>query len=461
MKYIKQYNNFRQFRRLNEAEEVENQNTEEKALDYSFWNNSRVAKTIESVGKPGSPLAHIEIIKNQNIPDDPTKKEILAWVKELVPKLFKPHVSYLETMKLTDEAASSPERVVSDVPWFGEALRFLTKNRSILSYETDEFFQKYNILGAENKPLRVGQPRPYLGKGALNLIEDDFSKRFPGNPIPFKLVKYIIERVRKEVADELKVPPSQFIYKPTATDDLNKDVFFQTENQVPEELKNLPFFCFKTEAGSKYLPTLSKKLIACGGRDLRPEGTKSNFDSILGPQGAAVKAKFKAVAEQKKLAFVSWLKAEVLAKFNEKLSKVSESDLDEFIAKNKLNKKTLYEVGDEVIYLRKGKTLEDYKNLKPDDNEKEKEVIARGRITKFDEEKGEYTLESESGKIIQKTTAQLIKKIEKNQEEDEEEDEKKSQEEEETKSQEEKEKQSQETPEEVEENQVEEPKKSE
>jgi hypothetical protein len=430
MKYIRRYNNFREIKRLNESEEVEDQNTEEKALDYSFWNNSRVAKTIESVGKPGSSLAHIEIIKNQNIPDDPTKKEILSWVRELVPKLFKPHVSYLETMKLTDETASSPERVVSDVPWFGEALRFLTKNRSILSYETDEFFQKYNILGADDKPVRVGQPRPYLGKGALNLIEDDFSKRFPGNPIPFKLVKYIIERVRKEVADELKVPLSQFIYKPTPTDDLNKDVFFQTENQVPDELKNLPFFCFKTEAGSKYLPTLSKKLVDCGGRDLRPEGKKTNFDSILGPEGAGVKAKFKAVAEKKKMVFVNWLKSEVISNFSEKLSKISESDLDEYIAKNKLSKKTIYEVGDEVFYLRKGKTIEDYKNLKVDDTEKEKEVIAKGKITKFDEDKGEYTLEAESGKVIQKTTSQLIKKIEKNQEEDEEEEEKNPEEEE-------------------------------
>ena len=86
MKYIRRYNNFREIKRLNESEEVEDQNTEEKDLDYSFWNNSRVAKTIESVGKPGSSLAHIEIIKNQNIPDDPTKKEILSWVRELVPK---------------------------------------------------------------------------------------------------------------------------------------------------------------------------------------------------------------------------------------------------------------------------------------------------------------------------------------------------------------------------------------
>jgi len=438
MKYIKEYNNFRQIKRLNEAEETKVDPGQKNGEQTSFKSNEPPFEIgqLELIGRkpssaqgPNLRMQRRKIVqKNMNLPDKPSKSEILDWVKKLIPQIFQITIQEIESLKLTDDTKNrlwtqQPENLVEDVLWMIQGLEFLTKTGSLLSYETDEFFSKWNVLELYNedrgKRVGVGKPHHLSGKGATNLIEDEFSKKYINNPIPFKLVKYIITRVRKEVADEMKVPPIKCLLNPVETDDFNKEFLYRTEEtlkNIPEELKNVPFQCFRSNSGSKYLPTLSKKLIACGGRDLRPEGQESNI--LYGPEGVVLRQKYKVVAEKKKLAFLNWVKSDLIPLYTQKLNQISESDLEEYMSKNKIKETATYEVGDRVVYLRKDKTIEDWKKIPDDDDgSARKEVALEGDITEVKED--ELKIKTESGDIIAKNTSQIVKKIEKDEEEEE------------------------------------------
>ena len=263
----------------------------------------------------------------------------------------------------------------------------------LLSDPDDIKNKEANISGQVNNPQACG----------LFWIKGLFDKKFPSNKVPYLIVKYMVETIRTRVGKKIKfsaVVEDEFLAEFQPRIGGEKDI------KVDDE--KIPPGFFKEEGVNTNVPELKQILVKCGGRDLYKKGMlPADEEKLLLP-----------IAQKKRLSFYNWFIATVYPSFTQITNDLDESSVTEFLKIQGVDTesgKVVYKVGDEVIYLRKDKNIEEWNKLS--DNDKENldknpasDIVNRGKVTEVDGEN--IKIEYKPGEFVTKTDDQVVKKIE-------------------------------------------------
>jgi len=300
---------------------------------------------------------------------NPNVEEILQWIGK---ELLSPGSSSFLFKPILDEVANpgtgkwnKPGGVSGDA-----------------HYYMDSSYIAAMAMFSEKSSL-LGEKEENVANSGLEEMQKLCSEKFKDNKLPWTVIRYCLVKARQLVAAEIKYLPYE---------QRSKNSGFALKDKKIES--KVPLGCFIDEAPSKHLPELKKVLIECGGRDLGED-----------------KNALKELAKKKKAAFLTYFKG-VLNKFSPALKKITEQEISEFLKKNKIGSGEGYKEGEEVIYLRRGKTMDDWKNLPDKDKESlgdsTKEIVGSGKITAIDGDS--YTIEFKKGEKTVKSKSEIVKK---------------------------------------------------
>ena len=259
-------------------------------------------------------------------------------------------------------------------------------------------------------------------------VERMCEERFEGNSMPFAIIKYCVKRVRSEVAKQIsfvekhesrmgietqkyehvspggKKPTGASVVKEAAEADPKALGVTQsgTQSAVPEEKSgSIPTGCFLDTNTTNHISELKQLLIKVGFRDV-DDPTKSPAER---------KKIYEPIIQKKRQVFYNYMKTSVYPKFKGSVDKIKDST----------GKQTFTEE-DFVLYLKKDKTMKDWKELKDHkkadlDDDETKEIASTGKVVGVEEDL--YKIEFKAGEFTKKTADQIIKKIDKPEEEQE------------------------------------------
>lgn len=321
---------------------------------------------------------------------------------------FKPSVSKLSESAKLDEVLNycKNELLNSESPNFLykpilDELNSPGSSSWNTSKGVNEYFQdKGYYLMAHNLLSKSGyligeniEKLPTNGKVEMSKI---CSNKFGENKLPWEVIRYCMERVRQVVSKEYKFQEEEL-----------ESIFAQPQGEAKESENSagVMFNLYIDDKPSQVLPDLKKLLIDCGGRDVKLT-TKGFTPEIL--------AKLKPVADKKRKAFSIWIK-KLFTRFTEAVKQITPEQVKEAIEKKGIESGSSYVEGDQVVYLKKDKTIEDWKKLSEDDksnleSETTKEVVSQGKITSIKDDNVE--IDYADGKKTIKTKSEIIKKVE-------------------------------------------------
>lgn len=255
-----------------------------------------------------------------------------------------------------------------------------------------------NFTGQKNDPTHCG----------LFFIQQLFQKKFGNNKVPYAVAEYCIKQVRKSVAQKIKY--IQESKRPDFIDDFQPRIGGEEKFEVKDE--KIPPGCFKQEAAVVNVPELKQILIKCGGRDLYKNGMSAADESKI----------LKPIAQKKRLAFYNYFTTQVYSQFNAALNELQDEDVTKYLEESGIDAqsgKQTYKVDDEVVYLRKDKTIDDWNGLKDFqqdklDEEPASKIVGVGNITEV--EGDNIKIEYKSGEFVNKSSDDIIRKIKKSEE---------------------------------------------
>ncbi len=306
------------------------------------------------------------------------------------------------------------------------------------------FSSQVGILSDPNDVKSPGKVDSFSGNKSENRnsglfwIEQECQKQFEDNPLPFAIIKYCIKRVRAQVAKEISFIPTKNrnwgddnisnIFKPYKSTFNQKD-----KKQVEsEEEDKIPGGCFVNENPINHIPELKSILLKVGFRDV-DDPKKSPADRAKA---------YEPIRKKKRDAFCNYFKTSVYQKFELVVKSIKEGDIEKYLKERKIDVqsgKQSFSKDDVVVYLKKGKTIKDWNDLKDFqkaelDNSDTKEVVSTGTIVEVQED-DQYQIMYQDGKFAIKSSNEIIKKIDKPEEDEEEEDKKEDKKEEDKSSQ--------------------------
>lgn len=401
MKYLRSYTNFR------------NQKIDEKVI----FNDNTIKLIIEKqLGKA---------LKNLDANCKP--KDVIEWIKSTL--LNTKSDSFLlrlpvEEMKVSGgvggsflpkgyHGISTPvdikhELDSGDRNYYEFMFSIFDPQYGLLSDPIDIKSTDINFTGQKNRA-------DYCG---LFWLKKVFDKKFGQNQMPYQIVSYMIKTIRNSVSKKIKysknISSEEFSeeFQPRInTSDENKDTQPNTESTTIENEKLAPGF-FKTETATVIMPDLKQILVKCGGRDLYKKG-------MLHPEEVKT---FAPIAQKKRLSFYNWFIQSVYPSFTQALNELKESDIDASLKNLGVDTKSgkiVYQVGDNVVYLKKDKTIEDWNKIEDTQKQNLEEapasnVVSTGKVTEV--EGDNIKIEYQSGEFTNKTSEEIIKKIEKEEE---------------------------------------------
>lgn len=410
MKFIRDWNNFKEFR-LNES------------IIYDF-------STCENAVKP-------QMTKALNTFPKMDPKEILKWVQTTILGTKSPSfiaMPLIEELKLSGGAGGKflPKNyhgVTSplDLP------RNDYKDYEYLKFMDMIFRRGYGILAdpndatSANSEAASNEKKKVTPKACgLFYIEQLCEKKFEGNVLPYAIIKYCIKRVRKDVAKQISFVNNAKNRKGVEMQEY-VDLFVPKGQQPPPQQKpkegeekpsGIPPGCFKDESASNHLPELKQLLIKVGLRDV---------DDPTKPMGLRIKL-YEPILKKKREEFYKYFTTNIYAKIQAVVDAITDEDIEKYLEAAKIDAKSgeqKFSEEDEVVYLKKDKTIKDWNELKEFEkadleNINTAKVVGKGKVISVSEE-GEYKIQFGDGKITKKTSKEIVKKIDKPEEEEKEE----------------------------------------
>lgn len=277
-------------------------------------------------------------------------------------------------------------------------------------------------------------------------VERMCEERFEGNSMPFAIIKYCVKRVRSEVAKQISfvekhesrtgietqkyehVSPSPggkttgaSVVKEAVDADPKAQGVTQsgtqsgTQSAVPEKKSgSIPTGCFLDTNTTNHISELKQLLIKVGFRDV-DDPTKSPAER---------KKIYEPIIQKKRQVFYNYMKTSVYPKFKGSVDKIKDLEVEKYLESVNIDStgKQTFTEEDFVLYLKKDKTMKDWKELKDHkkadlDDDETKEIASTGKVVGVEEDL--YKIEFKAGEFTKKTADQIIKKIDKPEEEQE------------------------------------------
>jgi hypothetical protein len=390
MRYIKTYNNFKH-QKLNEG------------IVFNIL-------TIQNIVKPQT----LEALKSLSV--DATPQDVITWIKSTI--LNTKSDTFL-VKKMIEElrvnggvggsflpkgyhgmasAVDATQFDYADTTYYKFMQGVFDPEFGVFSDQDDIKNRTVNFTGQKNDPTHCG----------LFFIQQLFQKKFGNNKVPYAVVEYCIKQIRKSVAQKIKY--IQESKRPEFIDEFQPRIGGETKIEVEDE--KIPPGCFKEEAANTCVPELKQILVKCGGRDLYKNGMSPADESKI----------LKPIAQKKRLAFYNYFTTQVYSQFKVALNELQNEDVTKYLEESGINAqsgKQTYKVGDEVVYLRKDKTMDDWNGLKDFqqdklDEEPASKIVGVGNITEL--EGDNIKIEYKSGEFVDKVSDDIIRKIKKSEE---------------------------------------------
>lgn len=283
----------------------------------------------------------------------------------------------------------------------------------------EDFFSKGGGLFADPVEAFDEQKRC-----ALLYVKQLFDNKFKSNRMPYEIIKFMMKRIRKSVATEIKLPDKNvvgFRNDSKGGPRIMGDNFHQLPHPNRPEWKESTEWdgFFKDDSPTAIIPELKKLLISCGGRGLfKPEMIKATLDSkgrISYEYLPEWKEVYEPIMKKKRTAFYNWFTKTIYDHFINSVKKIKLDTVLKHLEQIKIDLKgSKFDVGDDVVYLRKDKTIEDYKALdkeqsKDIENKPTSEIVGSGKITKISDDN--FTIEYKPGKVVIKPRNMIISKV--------------------------------------------------
>ena len=388
-----------------------------------------------------------------SFPTKPSPDSILNWVKSTILDPESPSFlvsPLLEELKASGGAGGKvlpakyhgtmnyidlPERDYMDIKYYQFMEMVFGKKGGILASPDDIY--ALNVVDAF-----LGQKITRDSCGLFH-VEYMCEERFEGNSMPFAIIKYCVRRVRSEVAKQISFvekyesrtgieiqkyehvgptgkkpvngPSVKEAVDPTAKGVTQSGTQSGTQSLAQEEKSgSIPTGCFLDTNTTNHIPELKQLLIKVGFRDVD--------DPAKSP--AERKKIYEPIIQKKRQVFYNYMKTSVYTKFKGSVDKIKDVEVEKYLESVNIDStgKQTFTEEDFVLYLKKDKTMKDWKELKDHkkadfEDDETKEIASTGKVVGVEE--NIYKIEFKAGEFTKKTADQIIKKIDKPEEEQE------------------------------------------